>query len=65
MQRPLLSPSTPAHAYLELAGVVVVRSALSALLQGDEGEASEVSGAGREEDHCREDRKCVFTPRTR
>lgn len=44
--------STPAHPYLELAGVVVIRGALSALLQRDEGETSEISRAGCQEDHC-------------
>lgn len=48
--------STPAHAYLELADVVVVRGAVSAVLQRDEGEASEVRRAGSQEDHCEADR---------
>lgn len=50
---------TPACAYLELAGVVVVGGALSALLQRDEGEASEVSGAGGQEDHCKRRGECI------
>lgn len=49
----LSSHLTPAHAYLEAAGVVVVRGPLSALLQGDEREASEISRAGCQEGHCK------------
>lgn len=45
--------STPAHPYLELASVVIVCGSLSALLQRDEGETSEISRAGRQEDHCK------------
>lgn len=58
--------STAAHPYLELASVVVVCGALSALLQRYEGETSEVSRAGCQEDHCKGgEREFVFTPQSR
>lgn len=56
--------STPAYPYLELACVVVVCGALSALLQRDEGETSEISRAGCQEDHCREDTECIHSIET-
>lgn len=55
MQLSCLPPRAPASTYLVLAGVVVVRGALSSLLQRDKDETSEISGAGCHEDHWRAD----------
>lgn len=46
------SLSAPALTYLELACVVVICGALSALLQRDESETSEIRRACCQEDHC-------------
>lgn len=48
--------STPSQAYLELASEVFICGALSALLQRDEGEASEISRAASQKHHCEEDK---------
>lgn len=53
MRRSLPSHLTPAYPYLELSSVVVVCGTLSALLQRDEREASEIRRAGCQEDHCK------------
>ncbi len=54
--------STLASPYLELADVVVVGGALSALFQRNESEASEIRRTGCQEDHCKAEKGGVFTP---
>lgn len=53
----LLLLSAPAHPYLELTSEVVICDALSALLQRNESEASEISRAGCQEDHCKAEKR--------
>lgn len=44
--------------YLELASVVLICGALSALLQCNESETPEISRAGCQEDHCKAGKEC-------